>query len=209
MKSIKLLLLLLLLNYLPISKCFNGPAIMLFIRDPKTNNVVQDFPLQVYYGGFFTSSNHFGQIILPRKTQNPDFYILITNQIKPIMSILNNLENIAIPAEQDFKLYRVSLQDNQEPGEQEWLVQDADLPQNRHIPLHSIVILADPNSIIMPIGTQRFVESKNILLPSIYLDQISPDQKLSTLIPNSRPFLAQLKTAYRLTPYGYATIQTR
>src|SRR3990167_11314387 len=92
----KNILIIFLCTHLGSIKALPKQAILLSLRDLQTSNIIYDVPLQVTYGGFFTSSNHNGQIILPRKTQDLDFYILITNQIIPIFSILNNISHLQI-----------------------------------------------------------------------------------------------------------------
>jgi len=175
-------------------------TITLFIRDLNSDKVVTNVPLQATYGGFFVSSNHNGQIILPRKTENPEFYLMITPTIAPSISILNNVSHLIIPNQNPVVMYHLELQD------QNWITTQVTIPDNRQVPLQAIVILTEPENVTLKEGRSPILLNKHLVLPSIYLTKEVNDQN-SLAIPDSRPFLANLKTAYALTPYGYATIQ--
>lgn len=184
-------------------------AIMLFIRDINTKQVVYDSPIQATYGGNFVSSNHNGQIILPRKTQASEFTIVITPQIIPVFSILNNISHLQIPPLQAASMYHVKLEVNSANNLPEWQVKQTTIPANRTIPLHSIVILGHPANFTMQTGASAVLLSNQLILPSIYLHKPLLNTELTITLPNSRPFLSKIETAYTLTPYGYATIQTK
>jgi hypothetical protein len=188
-------------------KSSGNHALILFIRDQLTNQVITDVPLQATYGGYFVNSDHNGQIRFPRKTSNLEFYLIITPSIEPIFPLLNNVSHLQVPAANDARLYRLILQKNLKTRLWEWTVTAENLASDRHIPLHSIIILADPAQISMPTGTTLAPLSNHLILPSIYLTGPLQNNLSSITLPNNRPFLAKLTTAYNLTPYGYATMQ--
>jgi len=190
-------------------KALPKQAILLSLRDQQTGNVVYDTPLQATYGGFFTSSNHNGQIILPRKTQDLDFYILITNQIIPVFNILNNISHLQIMFDTPAVMYHITSNIDPVSNQPEWLTSIVDIPQDRHIPLHTIILFADPENVTMQTETSNRQLDNHLILPNLYLNQPIINHNSSLFLPNIRPFLGKLETAYALTPYGYATIQTR
>lgn len=203
--AIKIILLLSSANVFALPK----HSLMLFIRDPLTNQVIYNSPLQANYAGYFTSSNHNGQIILPRKTQNSEFYILITPKILPVFDILNNISHLQVPKDQPASLYFIKKQINNNTGKSNWLTTLEVLSSDRHIPLHTIIISADPNDVSIPTGLSPLTVDNHLILPSIYLSRPLVNTIASTYLPNTRPFLGKTQTAYTLTPYGYATLQTR
>ena len=205
----KNILIIFLCTHLGSIKALPKRAILLSLRDLQTSNIIYDVPLQVTYGGFFTSSNHNGQIILPRKTQDLDFYILITNQIIPIFSILNNISHLQIITNTPAAMYHITTTINPITDKLEWLTSLADIPKDQHIPLHTIIIFADPNNVTMQLGPSNLQLDTHLILPNIYLNLPFVNHNFSLLLPNIRPFLGKLETAYALTPYGYATIQTQ
>lgn len=207
MKCIQRILIIFLLSQLRSTQALPKQALMLFLRDFNTGQVVYDTPIQATYAGYFTNSNHNGQLILPRKTQALDFHLLITNHIEPVFSILNNVSHLLVPTYEENKLYHIRTNLNAN-NTQEWLVTLEDLPADRHIPLHTIVILSDPNNLSMQVGTSPMQISSHLILPSLYLTEPLINIELALYLPNNRPFLGKLQTAYSLTPYGYATLQT-
>jgi hypothetical protein len=209
MKLIKNILIICLLTNLAALKALPKQGILLLIRDQQTGKVVYDTPLQLFYGGFFTSSNYNGEIILPRKTQALDFYILITNKITPIFNILNNISHLQITDNHHAVMYHITTQTNPLTNKLEWLTTIADFSQDKQVPLHTIIIFNDPSNVSMKTGQASMQIDNHVILPSLYLNLPLVNNDLALLIPNIRPFLAKLDTAYALTPYGYATIQTR
>ena len=190
-----------------IQRSAGNHAIILFIRDQFTDQVITDFPLQATYAGYFASSNHDGQIIFPRKTSNTEFYLIITPPVDLVSPLLNNISHLQIPAQNEARCYKLVLHEDLKAKKWEWIVTEEDLPLNRHIPLHSIIIFADPNNVSMPLGTTATAFHNHLILPSIYLTGFFDNSHPVVSLPNNRPFLAKLTTAYSLTPYGYATMQ--
>ena len=209
MKCIKSLLFLMILCKICDLPAMSKHIIMLFIKDANTQQVVYDIPVQATYGGNFISSNHNGQIILPRKTQVSEFSVVITPQIIPVFSILNNISHLQIPINQAASIYHIKLEVNSKNNLPEWRIKQTTIPADRTIPLHTIVILAQPANFTMQTGVSAVLPSNQLILPSIYLHKPLLDTNLAVTLPNSRPFLSKIETAYTLTPYGYATIQTK
>lgn len=190
-----------------LSKPVSNQAMILFIRDLATKQVITNVPIQASYAGYFTSSNHDGQIIFPRKTTNHEFYLIITPSVTSISPILNNVSHLEIPKHNQVKCYKLILQKNIHTGLLEWETVLIDLTTDRYVPLQSIIIFADPNDLEMQIGITPTLFNHHLVLPSIYLVQDFKDHQFALVLPNNRPFLAKLITAYSLTPYGYATMQ--
>lgn len=209
MKSIKNILLMFLCTHLSQLVALPKQAILLLVRDQTTGKIVYDQPLQATYGGFFTSSDYNGQIVLPRKTQALDFYVLITSQIKPVFNILNNIAHLQILEHESAVLYHITTAINPETNKLEWLTTLEELPEEHEIPLHTIIIFTNPSNLTMQTGSSKIQLDSHLILPSLYLNQPLVNHELALTLPNSRPFFGKLETAYALTPYGYATIQTR
>lgn len=188
-------------------KSAGNHVLILFIRDLFTNQVVNDLPLQATYAGYFVNSNHDGQIIFPRKTVNTEFSLIITPTVEFVSPLLNNISHLQIPAQNEAKCYKLVLQKNLETGHLEWRTTVEDLPSDRHVPLQAIIVFANPNDITMQTGSTPTPFNNHLILPSIYLINPLENNQFALNLPNNRPFLAKLTTAYSLTPYGYATMQ--
>lgn len=209
MKLIINILVLFLCTHLIQATTIPKQSLSLLIRDQDTGKIIYDNPLQATYGGFFTSSNHNGEIVLPRKTQVLDFYVLIANQIKPVLNILNNVSYLQIPTGTLATMYHITTEINPLTDKAEWLTTVTEIPEDQQVPLHTIIIFADPSNVSMQTGLSKIKLDSHLILPNLYLKEPLINQTLALLLPNMRPFLGKLETAYALTPYGYATIQTR
>ena len=183
--------------------------VMFFVKNKLTNMVASNISLQVTYGGYFTSSNRNGLIVLPRKTETESFNILVTPTILPVMPILNNVSHWQIPTQNSAVMYNVTLTNDAKSNQLQWHTITKLIPADGHIPLHTIIIFADPSSVDMVTGTTTTQFSSQLILPSIYVTKPLLHNNLATFLPNNRPFLGKLETAYTMTPYGYATIQAK
>lgn len=183
-------------------------AIIIFIEDLHTHTPVNNVSIQAIYGGYLTTSNHNGQIILPRKTEEANFKIIVTNpSVMPVFTILNNISHFQIPQTSEAIMYNITM-NRSKKNLAEWVIKQEPLPQDRHVPLHAIVIFADPKAAIIQTGKSITHLSEQLVLPNIYIDQTQPFNDISSMaLLNNRPFLKKLQTAYTLTPYGYATLQ--
>lgn len=182
-------------------------TIRFFIKDQQSKQIRPDLKIMVNYAGYDSSSNYEGEVVLPRKTQDHQLFILITPLDQPQFGILNNLSHWQVPTDQPAHLYQLDLaSDNKKPV---WQVKLIDLPGDRHVPLHTIVVLANPEVVQIPTGKFSTLPGEQLRLPDLYSSQ-SPTQTNNLFENlNHQPFFGKLITAYELTPYGYATITGR
>lgn len=182
-------------------------VITFFIKNKKSGEVDPNIVLSAAYGGYLGTSNNEGQISLPRKTQENKFNILITPSADPTMPILNNVSHWQLPKENKYKMYQVQRSDDGKNAY--WETSEANITDDRHVPLHTIIIFAQPNNVSMNLGKAPTSLSYQLMLPSVYTTPAAKQTKSSITLPNAKPFLGKLTTAYNLLPYGYATIVGR
>lgn len=120
------------------------------------------------YGGYLVVSTFNGQISFPRMQQKPDFFLIITEKIEPILMIGNTIHHWEF-SKMAADIYSITLEQNTETGLYYWNVQPAKKPENNIIPLNSIVIFAKPKNIIVPIGITLSNDSPQLTLPPIYI----------------------------------------
>jgi hypothetical protein len=137
----------------------------------------------VTYAGYITASDNNGEVRFPRKQKSPTTYLLIAPQVEPIALFENTIDHWklipTIPAE----LYCLRELYNSSLEQYEWHTTREPLPADNIIPLNTILIIANPAGISIPIGTHSgmhsTIKNANLILPSIYV-KMNID-----LLPNS------------------------
>lgn len=180
----------------------NEYALILFVKNAETGQVDPQIKLNATYGGYATITNQDGQILFPRQSVDQLLHVLITPKIQPVFCELNNVWFWQIAPESPSKLYQLELTDDS----QTWRVIQTSIPDNNFIPLHTIVILANPEQIFMNSETNSIRSSGQLFLPSLFAKPQASNELIVNLI-NYAPFLKILRTTYTPTPYGYAKIQ--
>ncbi|MBA3751610.1 hypothetical protein H0X06_02295 [Candidatus Dependentiae bacterium] len=126
----------------------------------------------VSYAGISTNSDREGQILLPRKTAQPELHVFITEKIvllplspqkkKTIVGFKSKPETLI----QHFTFVR---QKDPETEAYVWQGTQSEWPSNKKMPYDAIIIFADPESIISPVGASVTQLSENFILPDFYI----------------------------------------
>lgn len=66
-------------------------------------------------------------------------------------------------------LYKMEQKFDQESQVHYWEVEREPVPDNKHIPLESITLLASPKYVYIPLGISTYQESPHLMLPDIYI----------------------------------------
>jgi hypothetical protein len=121
------------------------------------------------YAGFIDISNISGQIIFPRKHNNPYVYFVITDRLTPVTMLGNTIAHLAFTPGADSALYKVQQNYDIETNTVFWNTQKIEKPDNNIIPLESIIIIAKPKNVVIPEGVTITQEGPNLILPDVYV----------------------------------------
>ncbi|MCX5924624.1 MAG: hypothetical protein NTZ68_04340 [Candidatus Dependentiae bacterium] len=121
------------------------------------------------YAGHVALSDSNGQIIFPRRhTQTPKTHFLITKGIKAAYMIApGTVHNWMIDPKHDSKMYMVQLK--QDKTLYYFETSQIDVPKDNNIPLNTIIIITDPENILIPTGATFTDYSPNLTLPPVYV----------------------------------------
>jgi hypothetical protein len=125
--------------------------------------------LLVTYGGYITSSNYNGQVILPRKHQKPVVTILVTAEMIPVSLFENTILHWNLIPGVPASMYSCAQKYDDKTEKYYWETQEVPLPEDNRIPLAAIVIVAKPKNIVVTIGDVPTKETANFVLPDIYV----------------------------------------
>jgi hypothetical protein len=120
------------------------------------------------YAGFLEASDHFGQIIFPRKQTNAELYMLITNHITPTIMFQQTVAHWERAPNTPAHMYKYTRISDPETNLVYWKVEEAPLSESLLIPIETLVVMAHPKNIFVPIGITLTDGGTNLLLPPIY-----------------------------------------
>jgi hypothetical protein len=157
----------------------------------------------VVYAGFSYFSDNNGQVMFPRQNLKPLVKLMVTQSIKPIFypnipiptSTVHHWE-LNQPANASFyKIELIQTNDQQDVG---WQASELPIPKKGRIPDDTIIIFADPKTVVLPTGIVKpSPHTAHFLLPDIYVTpQISP--ALSALrFLKVRRYFSPLRMVYK------------
>ena len=120
------------------------------------------------YAGFMDVSNRIGQVTFPRKQEDPELSFVITNRIFPMLMAGNTIHHWEIMPESKAAQYSVKRQQDEQTGLWYWNIQKMEVPENRIVPVTSILIFAKPKNVFIPEGITPTTDSPNLVLPTVY-----------------------------------------
>lgn len=124
--------------------------------------------IMVTYAGYTIASNFNGQVTFPRMQPTPQFTLIITPAIKPIMMIGNTVHHWELIPNSPAELYTLMRKENDPSGRWYWHMQRLNNLPGNIIPLNGIVIHSRPSAIKVFEGLTPTTNNTNLLLPDIY-----------------------------------------
>ncbi len=143
------------------------------------------------YIGYFTVSNKNGQISFPRKHQSDEIYLLVTPEVEPVFMVKPSLiHHWQIKKDHPATLYRITRKVYKDVTEKIYYFDikqlniEQDLAQSGEIPLNTITIYADPESVFIKTGIAMNTYSTNFVLPQVQAlaDQATKNSLYTLLI---------------------------
>jgi len=161
-----------------------------------------NFGIFAIYYGFFTLTDQTGLITYPGQTQKESINILVSDDISPVFLLKNTIGfwEFNNPFS---RMYSFTRKKDDETGIYFWDVSEKKLPQNKRIPLNTIIIVSDPDSIEIPEGITPTTKSVNMILPDIYAKKGANYIENALFMLTIRPFFSMIKNLYKERPSGY------
>ncbi len=122
------------------------------------------------YAGNIALSTPDGQISFPRLQQKSEMYILVTDKIIPAYMIAPaTIANWMIDPKVPTEMYLMKLEYDKKTNLSYWQTSKVELPKDNNIPLNTLIFIADPSTMYIPLGATITDQSSNIVLPTIYI----------------------------------------
>jgi len=127
------------------------------------------FGVLVLYAGYIATSDYNGEVIFPRKHQKSLVTIIITPKLLPVTLFENTVDHWELVPGVPAAMYSYEQKYNSDTEQYYWESKEISTPVNFKIPLESIIIVAKPKNIVIPLGIMPTRETANLVLPPIYI----------------------------------------
>ncbi len=156
------------------------------------------------YSGYLGLSDQNGQITFARKTQKNSINLLVVDRIRPIFMLKNTIAYWEISHGANAKMYKIERKRDEETKTDYCNVTEKNLPKNNRIPIHTIIIFANPESIYVPLGiTITKQQDSHFILPKIYAKNNYEHLKNALFLLSIKPFFGSVKKITKEIPLGY------
>lgn len=161
------------------------------------------------YLGDASLSDKEGQVIFPRGHQLPIVNLLISQGIQPVYIVAPaTVHNWMLDKNKPAKMYQFRFDRDQETELYYIETKEIPLPQDSMIPLETIIIIAEPESIFVPEGATITHYSANLILPNIYIKK-NFDYSYNALYTNSiKQYFDSVTAQYKQEEQAIAKITT-
>ncbi len=122
------------------------------------------------YYGFLGVSDYMGQTSFPRKQSKGAITVYISNRISPIMMFKNTVSHWELAPGTPAKAYTLNLEEDPSTKLLVWVVNEAEINPNGQIPgQDSLLIIAKPSNVYVPLGATLSSQDANLKLPDMYV----------------------------------------
>jgi hypothetical protein len=158
------------------------------------------------YFGYLSVSNSDGQTFFPIRHHRAEkyVYIVITDAVVPVVMFGNTVNNLEFDKHAEAAYFKVTKKQDDKTGLFFWDVQEAERPSDNKIPsAESIVIIAKPEYIYVPIGISPADNSPDFLLPPMYVKRGIHSVENSFHMMTRSHFFSPLRISYQKSPTLY------
>jgi hypothetical protein len=122
----------------------------------------------VSYFGFMTTSDKSGEIMFPRRHQKPDFSLLVCDNPQPIFMLENTIHHWQVGKHAKHAFYTIKREQDPRTKLYFWDVKKAALPTDKHLPVNTLVVFAEPETVYVPEGITVANDKPQLFLPPLY-----------------------------------------
>jgi hypothetical protein len=132
------------------------------------------------YAGYLQASNEDGQMIFPRKQTTNTFFLLVIPEIQPVLMFPHTVKEWQPVPNKPHAYFSLNRVTDPETDLTYWDVSEAKLDTQKPIELETIILIAQPQDLVIPTGITLTNAATNLQLPTIY-SQNSLDTSLDAL----------------------------
>jgi hypothetical protein len=183
-----------------------------FVLGKMTRKVIKSMvraPLQsgipVVYNGFWTVSDNSGRVAFRRDQSEPIIHILITDKIRPLIYHGQTVDHLQITDETNVVLYKLSRVQDPITKLYVWKIEPIKVTPGMRVPEFTLIIFADPKTIIVPQHAVPTVNSPHLFLPTLGVTKRSPIAYVMNIL-KTNVYLRRVSQEYRENKDRYAAL---
>lgn len=158
--------------------------------------------INVVYNGFTTHTDAHGQVRFPRLKESDTITLIVTNKPQPLITQGVTVNKWTVDEGTPVAVYtytRTNFKDTEV-----WVTEKHDVPPHFIIPTDAIIIIADPNEIIIHEGISSTIPGPNIVLPTVYTKKSINLDKDALLFLNINRYFAEVRKVVNYSQDRYA-----
>lgn len=159
------------------------------------NDVIEGIP--VTYFGNRTISDHVGLATFWYEGEKPLVYLLICNQIEPVMAYHNTVSYWKVPPHGAYSFYIIEKKYDAHLKLYFWDIQKTAMESSR-IPLNTVVVHVHPDEVDVPTGVVISSKNLQLVLPTIYVKNINLAENVFRFTAISQ-FFARMNQSYNIS----------
>lgn len=157
------------------------------------------------YGGFIDISDVNGQTSFPLKHDKPRILVIITTKVTPIIMAGNTVHHWELEEGTPTALYVIEKKQDTQTKLWYWEVQQHPYIEDRKIPVESLIILARPKDIYVPLGISLSKPSPHIILPTLYVKKGIKSVNNALYLLNLKQFFGPITYIYKRQAKQYSS----
>lgn len=163
---------------------------------------IQRQGINVVYYGMATHTDAHGQVTFPRKQTQNNILLVVTAKPHPLVSQGRTVNKWIIDPQTPAAFYTYT--QGITNGQPIWYTQKIEIPANRVIPAQAIIIIANPEELIIHEGASSTVPGPNIVLPPIYTKKTINLDKDALLFLNINEYFSHTQKVVNYSTDRYA-----
>lgn len=171
-----------------------------FVSYPGTQTASYDEGIQgipvTYFGGR-TVSDHLGLATFWYKGEKPLAYMLVCNQIEPVMAYHNTVDYWKVMDKAEYSFYILEKKYDSHLQLHFWDIQKMEMEGSR-IPMNTIVVHVHPHEVYVPTGVVISSSTYQLVLPTIYVKKLNLAENIFRFTTISQ-FFARMNQTYNIS----------
>lgn len=124
--------------------------------------------LYATYEGFVDTFDENDELMFPRKHAEDEITLVVSRSILPVIIKGNTVEYFVRQKKAPIAYYQLKRFKDKDTKDFFWKTEKIESPKSSIIPLHAIVLCANPDELIIPEGFTKTFGGPHLILPSIY-----------------------------------------
>ncbi len=125
--------------------------------------------IPIIYFGYITHSRSDGIVMFPKMHIDPEMFFLVSNQIRPVFMLRNTVHHLEIEKNSAYAFFKIEKKYDKQTETYIWIITKEKLPEHNQIPLETIILFTEPESVYIPEGASLTNETGQTILPPFYI----------------------------------------